>query len=99
MFLSRPQWPHTVEDIVKSLDGVWGVVGATGTNGNLVRLERSLAEPLVYTLIEYEGETEERIARKTSYGADRKKDAVAEFASALGFAPSCLEAVKSLEPS
>ncbi|MBK7838912.1 MAG: hypothetical protein IPJ49_14785 [Candidatus Obscuribacter sp.] len=58
MQITRAQWPHTVDDIVKALDGVWGLCGAHGTNGNLYRLERSLHEPVIYTLTEYRGEDE-----------------------------------------
>lgn len=86
MSIMRPQWPHTVDDIVKSLDGTWGLVGATGTSGNLLRLERSLHEPLEYTLTEYEGESEEKVLSKKTFAADDKKSAVQEFARLLGFA-------------
>lgn len=84
MVAIRAQWPHTVEDIVKSLDGIWGLVGATGVNGNLFRLERSLHEPLVYTLTEYEGNDESKVASKKTYSADRKQEAVAQFAQSIG---------------
>ena len=60
---TRPQWPHTVEDIVKALDGVWGVVGALDVNGNLLRLERSISAPVSYTLTEYEGNCETALSR------------------------------------
>ena len=85
MLTTRPQWPHTIDDIKKSLDGIWGLVGATGTNGNLLRLERSLHQPLVYTLTEYEGSDENRIVRKQTYGAEQREDAIRDFASAIGF--------------
>jgi hypothetical protein len=81
----RPQWPHTVEDIVKSLDGIWGLVGATSESGNLLRLERSLHEPLVYTLTEYEGQDEAKVVRKQTFPGEDKKAAVQEFARLLGF--------------
>jgi hypothetical protein len=84
MVTMRAQWPHTVEDIVKSLDGIWGLVGATGVNGNLFRLERSLHEPLVYTLTEYEGSDESKVVSRKTYSADQKGEAVAEFAQSLG---------------
>jgi hypothetical protein len=83
--LMRAQWPHTVEDILKSLDGVWGLVGATGENGNLYRLERSLHEPLVYTLSEYRGNEESEILKKETFDASAKDAAVKAFAKALGF--------------
>lgn len=85
MAIMRPQWPHTVEDIVKSLDGIWGLVGATGDSGNLLRLERSLHEPLVYTLTEYEGQDESKVVRKQTFPGEEKKAAVQEFARLLGF--------------
>ncbi|MBK9146040.1 MAG: hypothetical protein IPM23_26535 [Candidatus Melainabacteria bacterium] len=85
MIIQRAQWPHTIADIVKTLDGVWGVVGATGTNGNLYRLERSLKEPVVYTLIEYRGDNESEIVEKRSFDHDGKQEAIDAFASALGF--------------
>jgi len=84
MLTTRPQWPHTVDDIVSSLDGIWGLVGATGTNGNLLRLERSLHQPLVYTLTEYEGNEEIKVIRKQTFSADEKGRAVTEFAQAIG---------------
>ena len=81
----RAQWPHTVADIVKSLDGIWGLVGATAVSGNLLRLERSLQEPTTYTLTEYEGESEANVVNKVTYTANQKSQAVAEFARLLGF--------------
>lgn len=83
--LMRPQWPHTVEDILKSLDGVWGLVGAEGENGNLYRLERSLHEPLIYTITEYRGKEESDILQKQTFDATAKDDAVKAFAKAIGF--------------
>lgn len=83
--LTRPQWPHTVDDIIKSLDGIWGLVGATAVNGNLVRLERSLTEPFVYTLTEYEGNDENKVISKETFEKDQKGFAVGLFASKLGF--------------
>ena len=85
MALTRPQWPHTVDDIVKALDGVWGVVGATSTTGNLLRLERSLKMPVTYVLIEYQGQNEAKPVRESKYDAEQKDVAVREFASLLGF--------------
>ena len=85
MITQRPQWPHTIEDITGSLDGIWGLVGATGTNGNLYRLERSLHQPLMYTLVEYEKSNEGKIVNKQTFTAEQKGNAVAEFAQALGF--------------
>jgi hypothetical protein len=85
MFISRAQWPHTISDIVNSLDGVWGLVGATGINGNLYRLERSLKEPLVYTLTEYQGENENIVLNKSTYTGQQKDAAVNQMARALGF--------------
>lgn len=83
--IMRPQWPHTINDIVKALDGIWGVVGATGTSGNLLRLERSLKEPVTYVLTEYHGQDETRTIRENRYEADQKDAAVREFAGLLGF--------------
>ena len=85
MLTTRPQWPHTVEDINSSLDGIWGLVGATGTNGNLYRLERSLHQPLHYTLFEYEGSNESKVINKQVFGSEEKAEAIREFAQALGF--------------
>ena len=85
MYITRPQWPHTVDDIRKSLDGVWGLVGATDTSGNLVRLERSLQEPWTYTLIEYKGQDETQVVSKQTYSSEQKDKAVGLFASKLGF--------------
>jgi hypothetical protein len=81
----RPQWPHTVADIVNSLDGIWGLVGATGLSGNLLRLERSLHEPWTYTLTEFEGMDESRPLNSKTYTSQEKQLAVSDFASKLGF--------------
>lgn len=81
----RPQWPHTISDIVNSLDGIWGLVGATGTNGNLFRLERSLHEPLTYTFTEYRGQDESDIVRRQLYGPEQRDAVIKEFAQAIGF--------------
>jgi hypothetical protein len=83
--IQRPQWPHTVDDIVKSLDGIWGLVGATAVSGNLLRLERSLHQPLTYTVTEYEGMDETKVVRKNTYSADQKQQAISDFAKQLGF--------------
>ena len=85
MIVTRAQWPHTVEDIIKSLDGVWGLVGATGTNGNLFRLERSLNEPIIYTVTEFKGADEETILTSRTYQANEKDPAVQDFAKQIGF--------------
>lgn len=85
MSVTRPQWPHTLEDINASLDGVWGLVGAVGTSGNLFRLERSLHEPLIYTLIEFAGQDETKVVDKQTYNACEREVAVNKFAKALGF--------------
>ena len=82
---TRPQWPHTIDDIIGSLDGIWGLVGATGTNGNLYRLERSLHEPLSYTLTEYRLQDETDIVRRQIYSAEQRQESVDEFARAIGF--------------
>lgn len=87
MIVTRAQWPHTIEDIIKALDGVWGLIGADGTNGNLYRLERSLHEPLVYTLTEYRGANESDIVRREEYGAEERLTAINAFAQAIGFDP------------
>jgi len=84
--ITRAQWPHTVDDIRKSLDGVWGLVGATGENGNLFRLERSLKEPAAYKLTEYKGSDEEVVLSSKVYEAAQKEEAVKDFALYLGFA-------------
>jgi hypothetical protein len=81
----RAQWPHTLEDIEKSLDGVWGLVGATGANGNLYRLERSLYEPAQFSVTEYNGNDESDVKEKQTYPADQRQEAVKQFARALGF--------------
>ncbi len=85
MVVTRAQWPHTVEDITASLDGIWGLVGALGTSGNLLRLERSLHQPLVYTLIEFDGKDESKVLNKQTFTADERDQAVNKFAQALGF--------------
>jgi hypothetical protein len=82
---TRPHWPHTLEDVTNSLDGIWGLVGASGSNGNLFRLERSLHEPLTYTLTEYRGEDESDVVRRQMYGQDQRDEAIREFAQAIGF--------------
>lgn len=86
MMLVRAQWPHTLEDITKALDGVWGVVGATSETGTLYRLERTLKEPTVYTLIEYVGADENAIASTDTFAQDKREEAVKRFAKAIGFA-------------
>jgi hypothetical protein len=85
LVINRPQWPHTVDDIIKALDGIWGVVGATDSEGNLLRLERSLSEPTSYTLTFYQGQDETSEISKQQYSAQEKSTAVALFASKLGF--------------
>ncbi len=85
MLIQRAQWPHTIDDIRKALDGVWGVVGATGTNGNLYRLERSLKEPTSYTFIQYEGEDESKVLVKETFESKDKESAIDSFARAIGF--------------
>jgi hypothetical protein len=82
---NRPQWPHTIEDIVKSLDGIWGVVGAGAMDGNLIRLERSMGEPTHYTLTVYEGQDETKITSRQTYSQQEKAAAISLFASKLGF--------------
>ena len=86
MLTTRAQWPHTMENVYKSLDGIWGLVGATGTNGNLYRLERSLKEPVTYTVTEYNGNDESDIIARQNYNQDNRDDAVKSFARAIGFA-------------
>lgn len=81
----RPQWPHTVDDIVKALDGVWGIVGAIAPSGNLLRLERSMKEPVTYTFVEYKGTDENSPLKVTTYSSDQKAEALQQFASLLGF--------------
>ena len=84
----RAQWPHTVNDIIKALDGVWGVVGAIALSGNMLRLERSLKEPLTYKFVEYSGTDESKPLRELSYTGDQKEQAVSEFSRLLGFTDS-----------
>ncbi|MBK8223794.1 MAG: hypothetical protein IPK73_22540 [Candidatus Obscuribacter sp.] len=88
MLTQRAQWPHTVADITKALDGVWGLCGAHGLNGNLYRLERSLHEPIVYTFTEYRGEDESDIVKREEYSLEDRQIAVDQFAKALGFGQS-----------
>ncbi len=83
--ISRAEWPHTIDDIRKSLDGVWGLVGAQGVNGNLFRLERSLKEPAHYKLTEYQGTREEQVLATQTYDEAHKEQAVQDFAHHLGF--------------
>jgi hypothetical protein len=85
MAVIRAQWPHTVDDIVKALDGVWGVVGAIATSGNMLRLERSFKAPTVYKFVEYKGSDETNVLRELSFAAEEKDAAVGEFAKLLGF--------------
>lgn len=85
MVIIRPQWPHTVDDIVKALDGVWGVVGAIAPSGNLLRLERSLKEPTVYRFVEYKGTDELTPLRELTYNQEERLAAITEFANLLGF--------------
>lgn len=85
MLGTRAQWPHTIDDIRKALDGVWGVVGATNKDGNLFRLERTLKEPTSYTLIEYEGHDEKKIVSKQNFEGKDKESAIDSFARAIGF--------------
>lgn len=84
MGTSRPFWPHTIDDITRALDGIWGLVGATSQDGHLLRLERSLYEPLSYTITEYEGTDESKVLRKQTYTAEEKDEAVKQFAGAIG---------------
>ncbi|MBI4534274.1 MAG: hypothetical protein HY711_10060 [Candidatus Melainabacteria bacterium] len=85
MIKTRAQWPHTIEDITNALDGIWGLVGAQGINGNLFRLERSLHQPLTYTLSEFQGHDEAKVIERKTYTALEKMEALKEFAQALGF--------------
>jgi hypothetical protein len=82
---TRPQWPHTLDDIVNSLEGVWGLVGATGTNGNLLRLEKSLHEPIIYTVTEYRLVDEADVVSRQNYEASQREEAINAFARAIGF--------------
>ncbi len=81
----RAQWPHSIEDIEKSLDGIWGLVGATGPSGDLYRLERSLNEPYVFTVTEYNGVDEADIKNKQTFESGKRVEAIAVFAKAIGF--------------
>ena len=85
MISIRAEWPHTIDDILKSLDGVWGVVGAKGSDGNLYRIERSLKEPTIYKVVQYKGEDESSIVSTDEFEAEKKSDAVNKFARAIGF--------------
>lgn len=90
MLLQRAQWPHTPADIVKALDGVWGVVGAVGENGNLFRLERSLKAPTTYTFIEYQGQDETQILSKETFAQEHRIELLKRFARELGFNPEII---------
>ena len=72
------------EDQIAQFGLTFGV-GATGENGNLYRLERSLHEPLVYTLSEFRGNEESEILNKETFESSAKDSAVKAFAKALGF--------------
>jgi hypothetical protein len=85
MIITRAQWPHTLDDIHKALDGVWGLIGATGINGNLYRLERSLHEPVLYVLTEYRLSDESDIVRREEHAESEKQVAISAFAKAIGF--------------
>ncbi|MBY0358955.1 MAG: hypothetical protein K2W82_13200 [Candidatus Obscuribacterales bacterium] len=85
MAIMRPQWPHTINDIVKAIDNVWGLVGATTDAGQLIKLEKSLKEPVEYTLTEYEGTDESKIAKETRFAAGDREAAIKAFAKLLGF--------------
>jgi hypothetical protein len=60
-------------------------VGATTTTGNLLRLERSLHEPLSYTITEYRGSDESDVVRRETYDATQRDQAIKLFAQAIGF--------------
>jgi hypothetical protein len=85
MIITRAQWPHTIEDIHSALDGIWGLIGATGMNGNLYRLERSLHEPVLYTLTEYRLSDESDIVRREEYPEGERPAAISAFAKEIGF--------------
>ncbi len=82
---TRVQWPRTIEEIEESLDGIWGLVGATSVNGNLWHLERSLHQPLIYTVTEYFGLDENKTVAKHSFPEENKGEAVYFFAQSIGF--------------
>ena len=86
MIVTRAKWPHTMQDVIKNLNGTWGVVGADGTNGNLFRLERSLHEPLVYTLTEYRQADEKDVVRREEYAQQDRDKVLEQFAKAIGLA-------------
>lgn len=81
----RSQWPHTVDDIVKALDGVWGVVGAISQSGNMLKLERSFSKPTVYKFVEYDGNNEARPLNEKTFSEEEKDEAINQFAKLLGF--------------
>lgn len=81
----RAQWPHTVDDIVKALDGVWGVVAAMSVSGNKLHLERSFKTPFTYRFVEFKGTDENIVLRECAYATEAKNEAVTEFAKLLGF--------------
>lgn len=85
MITERPQWPHTVADIEKALDGVWGLVGAVDSQGNLIRLEKSLQEPTHYILLRFAGQNEDQVVQRTQYQSENRQEAVRDFAGLLGF--------------
>jgi hypothetical protein len=86
MSATRSQWPHTVDDIEKALDGVWGVVSAIALSGNLLRLERSLSAPVTYKFFEFRGTDEKCPIRQLSFPAAERDAAIGEFARLIGLA-------------
>ncbi len=70
---------HTVDDIVNSLDGIWGLVGATrGTEGNLLRLEEEprTETPCDTRLPNTMATTKQHVLHKQTFQATEKIDAI-----------------------
>jgi len=61
------------------------VVGATGNNGNLFRLERSMKPPTTYTLTEYKGDDESAVLSQNVFDESSRGEAINTFARAIGF--------------
>ncbi len=85
MMIERATWPHTISDIYKALDNIWGVVGAYDLHNNLMRLEKSISSPITYILTSFEGNNEKKITKTESYAESQKDQAVNDFAKAIGF--------------
>ncbi len=83
--MERATWPHTIKDIYKALDNIWGVVGAYDQDNNLSRLEKSIQSPIVYKVIRFNGCNEKQILSTNTYSEAQKDAAVKDFAQGIGF--------------